>query len=301
MNFQNGVLFICLQFAIGAAAQSSANAVFDRTVVETGDTFVLRVAVTGARTEPGKVDFSPWRDLLPADNILSRSGWSRTGGRWVSQYTLIAFDSASLQLPPLKIVLHLGDTLRSNALALTVKPTYATADVSEAETIRDIQREPVVWTDYWPWALGVILLSVLITWLLRRKKPKPVVLVQTQAPLPPVIPPHQIALQKLTILEQKQLWKKGVIEPFYAELSLIVREYLEGRFKIPALESTTREILPLLKTVGFPDNLNGVLREILHESDMTKYAQHPPPEQFHAKALDMARQLILATTQSTNL
>ncbi len=300
MNFQNGVLFICLQFAISAAAQSSANAVFDKTSVETGDTFVLRVTLTGVRTEPGKVDFSPWRDLLPADNILSRSGWSRSSGRWVSQYTLIAFDSAGLQLPPLKIFLHTGDTLRTNALALTVKPTYATADVSEAETIRGIQREPVLWTDYWPWALSAILFLVLITWWLRRKKPKPAVVVQTQAPPPPVIPPHQTALQKLTILEQKQLWKQGVIEPFYAELSLIVREYLEGRFKIPALESTTREILPLLTNAGFPDHLNGVLREILHESDMTKYAQHPPPEKFHAKALDMARQLILATTPSTN-
>jgi hypothetical protein len=121
-----------------------------------------------------------------------------------------------------------------------------------------------------------------------------------QAPAPPPVPPHQVALQKLTILEQKQLWKHGGVEQFYAELSLIMREYLENRFRIPALESTTREILPLLQNTGFPENLKNVLREILHESDMTKFAKHPPPEQFHEKALNMARQLILSITQSAN-
>ena len=301
MNLQIGLIVICLQLAIGASAQSSARAVFDRNVVETGDTFVLRVLVTGVSAKPGKVDFSPWRELLPADNILSKSDWTRTGGRWLSQFTLIAFDSAGLALPPLKIALKAGDTLRSNPLELTVKPTYATPDVGDAETIRDIRREPVVWTDYWPWALGAVLALALAIWLLRRKKPKPVVAMQVPVPPPPVVPPHQAALQKLTILEQKQLWKHGGVEQYYAELSLIVREYLENRFRIPALESTTREILPLLKATGFPENLKDVLREILHESDMTKYAKHPPPGHFHEKVLNMARQLILATTPSTNL
>ncbi|GAB4487054.1 MAG: hypothetical protein OHK0019_01560 [Saprospiraceae bacterium] len=300
MNLRSDIFFIFLFYTLRVAAQGSANAVFDRNAVETGDTFVLRVMVTGVSAKPGKVDFSPWRDLLPADNILSKSDWTRTGGRWVSQFTWIAFDSAGLELPPLKIVLKAGDTLRSNPLNLTVKPTYATANLEEAEDIRDIQREPSSWMDFWPWAAGAVLFLLLTMWLLRRKKPKPVAVVQTQLPPAPVIPPHQLALQKLTVLEQKQLWKQGNLEPFYAELSLIVREYLEGRFAIPALESTTREILPLLKNAGFPENLHSVLRDVLHQSDMTKFAKNPPPEHFHEKALNMARQLILATSPSPN-
>lgn len=300
MNLRSGIFFIFLNYALSVAAQSSANAVFDRTAIEAGDTFVLRVMVGGVSAKPGKVDFSPWRDLLPADNILSKSDWTRTGGRWVSQFTWIAFDSAGLELPPLNIVLKAGDTLRSNPLKLTVKPTYTTADLEEAEDIRDIQREPGSWMDYWPWAAGALLLLLLMMWLLRRKKPKPVAVVQVPSPPSPAIPPHQLALQKLAVLEQKQLWKQGNLEPFYAELSLIVREYLEGKFQIPALESTTREILPLLKNAGFPENLHSVLRDVLHQSDMTKFAKNPPPEHFHEKALNMARQLILATSPSPN-
>ncbi|MBV6440679.1 MAG: hypothetical protein EPGJADBJ_02351 [Saprospiraceae bacterium] len=295
MHIRDGLLLLFLCFAAGVAAQS-ANAVFDRNAVETGDTFVLRVMVTGVSAEPGKVDFSPWRDLLPSDNVLSQSAWTRTGGRWVRQFTLITFDSATLRLPPLKILLRSGDSMLSNPLDLAVKPTYATTDVSDAETIRDIQREPLLWTDYWPWGLGGVLLLLLMIWLLRKKKPKPAVAVHLPPQPAPVVPPHQLALQKLNILEQKQLWKHGEVEQFYAELSLIVREYLEGRFGIPALESTTREILPLIKKAGFPDNLDGVLRELLQKSDLTKYAQHPPSQTFHEKALHMARQLVLATT-----
>lgn len=276
-------------------AQGSANAVFDRVAVETGDTFILRVMVTGVNAQPGKVDFSSWRDILPAENILSRSDWARNGGRWVSQYTFIAFDSAALQLPGLKVPVRSGDALETNALEITVKPTYATSDIDDAEQIRSIRREPGHWTDYWPWAAGALILLLLLSRLLRRKKKPVAVPVRVQAPPPAAVPAHQIALQKLTLLEQKQQWKKGELLPFYAEISLVVREYLENRFKVPALESTTREILPLLKNAGFPDNLGGVLRDILHEADMTKYAQHPPPEHFHEKALQMARQLIMAT------
>lgn len=299
MNLQNCLLVICLHLAAGVVAQSSARVVFDRNEVETGDTFILRVLVTGVSAKPGKVDFSPWRELLPPDNILSQSAWTRSGGRWLSQFTLITFDSATLQLPPLKIRVNGGDSMLSNPLELKVKPTKATSDVNDSETIRDIQREPGQWTDYWPWALGAVVLLALLIWFSRRKKPKPVVAAAPPPP-PPAVPPHQLALQKLTILEQKQLWEKGALEQYYAEMSLIVREYLENRFRIPALESTTREILPLLKTKGFPEELNGGLREILHESDMTKYAKNPPPGHFHEKVLNMARQLIMTTSQATN-
>ncbi len=281
-------------FTFAAVAQGSANAAFNRNTVEAGDTFTLRVMVTATNGEPGKVDFTPWREMLPADNILAQSGWSRNGGRWVRNFTLVAFDEADLQLPPLKVFLHSGEAVASNPLSLTVHALDAPADVNEAEPIRDIQREPELWTDYWPWALGGVVVLAFLWWIARRKSPEPVVV--APPPPAPAVQPHQLALQQLSILEQQQLWKKpDGIEPYYARLSLIVREYLENRFGIPALESTTREILPLLKNKGFPENLHGALREILQESDMTKFARNPPPEHYHEKALNLARQLIMAS------
>lgn len=289
------VAALFLVFAYDVVAQVSVNAAFNRNTVEAGDTFTLRVMVSATNGEPGKVDFSPWRDLLPADNILAQSGWSRSGGRWVRNFTLVAFDDAELSLPPLKVFLHSGEAIASNPLNITVHSVEPPADVNEAEPIRDILREPEHWTDYWPWVIGGLAVLTFMWWIARRKSPQPVAVAAPPPPVPKV-PPYQLALQQLTMLEQQQPWKKADgIEPYYARLSLIVREYLEGRFGIPALESTTREILPLLKSKGFPENLHGTLREILQESDMTKFARNQPPAHYHEQALNLARQLVMSS------
>lgn len=55
--------------------------------------------------------------------------------------------------------------------------------------------------------------------------------------------PHELALQKLVALQQQKLWQKGDVKPYQSELTFIIREYLENRFNIQALESTTDEIV----------------------------------------------------------
>ena len=295
MKIKYGIIALCLAFVANVAAQPGANVVLDKTRVETGDTFTIRVLVAGVNAEPRKVEFSPWQPFLPPENILSESAWSRSGSRWLRQYTLVAFDSATLELPPLTVHLRSGEQVLTNPLQITVWPTPATADVNDAEPIRDILREPTLWTDYWPWAVGALVFLIFAKWFFK-KKPVPVAAIQ--APPPPGIPAHERALQQLAVLGQQKLWKQGRLEQFYTELSMVVREYLENRFKIPALESTTREILPMLKKTDFPQNLSGSLHEILQEADMAKYAQNPPPDHFHEKALDHARHLVTATSNS---
>ncbi|MEO6039182.1 MAG: hypothetical protein ABIQ93_12285 [Saprospiraceae bacterium] len=275
------------------AAQATATASMEPELVETGDTFRLRILVSGTTVEPGQVDFGAWAAQLPAKNILSHSGWRRSGPQWVQNFTLITFDSATLNLPPLSVRLHLGETARTNPLQLTVKPTSAQADVNTMATIRDIDRSAVNWLEYWPWALGACVLLLAARRLFRRKKsPPPVILA---SPEPPATPLHAESLQKITLLERKRLWEKDQIKEHYAELSLIVREYLEKRYGIPALESTTIEIEKLLKTTDFPKVLNLAIQDLLSKADLAKYAQSSPPAAFHEKAIEKARSMIQET------
>ncbi|HND87524.1 MAG TPA: hypothetical protein PK971_04305, partial [Saprospiraceae bacterium] len=100
-----------------ASAQTTATAALNRPVVEAGDTFSMRVLVAGMQSEPRRVDFSAWYAAgFAPENVLSRSAWSRSGARWVQQFTLICFDSAALRLPPLYVHTHLGDSLPNNPL-----------------------------------------------------------------------------------------------------------------------------------------------------------------------------------------
>jgi hypothetical protein len=99
----------------------------------------------------------------------------------------------------------------------------------------------------------------------------------------------------LADLEKQKPWEKGEVLPFYVSLSLILREYLEKRFGIPALESTTREILPMLKNGELTETMREALREILESADVAKYADWPPEGHFHQKNLASARRLVEAT------
>lgn len=289
------LFIIALHFVpVHLSAQAVANAVLDKAVVETGDTFSMRILVNNAPAEPIKVDFTPWAPVLTSENILSESAWSRNGRRWQRQYTLLLFDSARLELPPLNVILRNGEKLPTNPVELSVTPTPGGSDVSDADTIRDIQREPTHWTDYWPWAAAGLVLIFLLVYF-RRKKPQPAPQA-IAAPPPPQTPPHEMALKQLAALEQQKPWKNGRTDAFYADLSMILRTYLERRYQIPALESTTREIIPLLKKTDFPASLTKALQEVLYQSDMAKFAAQPPAEQQHEKNLHSARQVVMSSS-----
>ncbi|MBK6933211.1 MAG: hypothetical protein IPH12_21015 [Saprospirales bacterium] len=274
-------------------AQVRAGAAFDPARVEAGDTFALRVLVSGVQAAPRRVSFAAWHKQLPAANMLDRSEWTRSGAQWVQRFTLIAFDSIGPALPPLTVQLHLGDTVQTNAVELLVTPQRASSELSDMDDIRDIRREPAMWFDYWPWGLGGLLVLALLVRYLRRKRwrrqpvPAPV-------PLAPPPPARETALQKLAALEREKPWKQGRLLEYYAVLSLIVREYLEGHYRIPALESTTREITGQLKNTDFPDTQKPALEFLLQQADLVKFAEMHPPETAHELALENARHLIEA-------
>lgn len=295
MSTKSILYVICLLHVAGLSAQPVANAVLSRTTIETGDTFNLRILVHNAPAEPLKVDFSAWAPNVTTENVLSESKWSRNGTRWQRNYTMLVFDSTKITLPSLSVLLRSGQKVLTNPVELSVNPTPAGTEISEAETIRDIVREPIHWTDYWSFAAGgVVVLILFLVFFRKKKKPAPVI----AAPPPPVVqtPAHETALQQLAHLEQQKPWKSGRTEQFYAELSMLLRTYLEQRFKVPALESTTREILPLLKQTDFPDQQSKTLKNLLSQADMAKFAAQPPTEQFHEKNLHNARQVVLASS-----
>jgi len=286
------LLATCLLSTFHLSAQPKAFASLKPERIETGDTTSLLVIVTGLNVEPKDVDFSPWAPVFPASNIIGRSTWRRSGAQWMRRFTLIAFDSATLELPPLYVRLGVGKPLETNELTLTVFPTRGGREITDMAKIRDIRREPESWMDYWTWAAGGLALLLLSYWWLRKnqRKPQPVVL-QT-APATPPVSASELALHQLSQLQQKQLWKNGQAKEHYAELSLILRAYLETRFGIAALESTTAEIQKMLTNTDFPSDLRPDLKELLQKTDLVKYAQSEPPEATHEAVLITARALI---------
>jgi len=274
------------------SAQPSAIASLQPERIETGDTTTLLILVTGLNSEPKEVDFNAWASVLPATNILHRSAWRRSGNQWMRRFTLIAFDSTSLELPPLQVQRTSGNPLETNKLKLTVFPTPGGREITDMAKIRDIRREPETWLDYWPWAAGILLLLGLAGWWFWKNSRKPVPLQAPNQEIAPTVSASEKALQQLDELQQKQLWTQDQTKEHYASLSLILREYLESRFGIAALESTTSEIQTMLISTDLPSGSRDLLKEILQKTDLVKYARSEPSAATHLAVLDKARLLI---------
>lgn len=278
-----------------AGAQTEARAEPDSNYAETGNPFTIHLHVLQSAGKPGQIDLSAWNSVVPEQNIVKQTDWTPDGKSFTKDLTILFFDADTLTLPPLPIHLKGNDTAMTNPLEIVVLPTPSPDDLVDMRGIKDIYREPTLWTDYLPWILaigGFVLFILLAAWLIDRanKRKRQAALSRTLA-----LPPHELASKKLDVLAQKDLWHKGLVKEYCAELTFIVREYLEKRYFVLALESTSEEILIHLQKTDFPEELRAGLYDLLAKADLVKFAKATPPEAFHDEAMSFARKIIAET------
>lgn len=107
-----------------------------------------------------------------------------------------------------------------------------------------------------------------------------------------------IAFRRLAALEQKDYLGKQEYKPYYTELAECIREYLENRFQIRALEMTTEEFLGNVisnKTLGRTHQQ--LLTDFLQSADLVKFAKCLPLPAEAEKALTLTKQLIEETKE----
>lgn len=192
------------------------------------------------------------------------------------------------------------DLLEYPFLFVSIPPNVVNPDTSSLILpIRDIIRENKNITDYlWlGYTLLAILAIALLFWIIRFRKK----VVQTELPEEVSLPAHLTALDKLNALDNKKLWQKGNIKEFQSELTYIIREYIEARYNLPALESTSDEILNQLKTEAeLGTSLLEELKHVLQIADLIKFAKAEPPEDIHQQFLSKAFEFVRHTkTQMT--
>src|SRR5262249_44833615 len=135
------------------------------------------------------------------------------------------------------VYLYAGEIFRNARAAEVARMTNATSQASAAQdALRDI-KPPVEIINVWLWvAVGVAALVLatvaigLIVFFALKKK---------QTAIPPAIPPHVRAKQRL----KEALALMSQPKPFCIAVSDTLRSYLEERFKFHAPERTTEEFL----------------------------------------------------------
>jgi hypothetical protein len=94
--------------------------------------------------------------------------------------------------------------------------------------------------------------------------------------------PIEKATGLLQQLEQKHLIEKGEIKSYYSELTDIARIYIEEAIHIPAMESTTSELIDALRIAASKQKLSLApetvenLEKVLRQADLVKFAKSKP-------------------------
>lgn len=211
--------------------------------------------------------------------------------------TITSFDSGFYWLPkiPVNFVFN-GKTgiAQSNSLRLEVATIPITNDSIQIAPIKPIIQEPQTLEDFIPFLIPLLILIIIgcIIYLLVKRKKKPKV-----QPPARVLLPHEIALQKLLALQQQKLWQSGEVKLYQTELTFIIREYLEARFNIPALESTTDEIVMNLRQTDLQESWRDRMQEIFINADLVKFAKAQPPVNVHELGMSEALAFVTATKQ----
>lgn len=195
--------------------------------------------------------------------------------------TVFAFDSATLFIPPFEFVTSLGDTLRTNSLALKVFVPFEQVEVDPQKfcDLKDVENPEFVLMDYiWWFIIPLLVIALLVAgwfgWRYWQKhKSNAPVVVKKEKP----VPAHIQAMQALDELAGKKLWQNGQEKQFHTELTVILRYYIERRFEVLALEKTTDEILDELYELAESQKASlSNLKQILQLADLAKFAKYKP-------------------------
>lgn len=301
-----GILILLLGCLIHGQAQIKVTAKLDSSHILIGDQVRMKLQVSHVpELKIQDIDISAIEQepkievirTMPMDTIYNQEEVI------VEQDVILtSFDSGYHFIPAVPIrYAYQGEEgqIRSEQLALMVRTYPIETDSLALQPIKDIISEPLSFWDFLPYlaiGLGVVLLIGLIIWWIRgKKKPEEVV----QEPVDDR-PAHVIALERLDALAAKKLWQAGDIKAFHTELTYILRAYLERRFNMRALESTTFEIMMGIKLQPahvIPKSWYPDLERLLQTADLVKFAKAEPPQEWHQEMFDLARKFVEDTKE----
>lgn len=195
----------------------------------------------------------------------------------VKKYGLTQFDSGRYTIPRITVLINnkpfFSDSIRvevNNVVVDTLK-----------QKLFDIKPIAEVKSDHsWIWKLLIALLVIggigaFIYWYFKIR-PKKVIEEEVYTT------PIEKATSLLNSLEKKELWQKGEVKAYYSELTNIARNYIEEAIEVPAMESTTSELIDGLRKAAqkkkmalSPETLEN-LERVLKQADLVKFAKSKP-------------------------
>ena len=251
----------------------------DTTNIRIGEQFLFQILVK----DTANVIFPEKLENLTSLEIVENIKIDTFKNSLIKKYLMTGFDSGAFYIPSQQIFIKnrafLTDSILINVATVAIDTTK-----QKMFPIKAIQNEPLVYDDFKPYIiwllLALLLIGAVIYYLVTRKKPT-----ITEDEGITALAPFEEAIEKLQELDTKLLWQNNEIKKYYSELTEIVRAYIEKELKIPALEITTHELVDILsvfnkaKTIDASKETIKKLNALLQEADLVKFAKSTPLSQ----------------------
>ncbi len=280
------VLALILAVSAGQSQELGARARVDSSVYLVGDRITVHVDLRHTR---GLTIQPLASDSVGGFTLLGRTPLqSTTDTTGTIDFVLARYDSGDAVVPPIPFMYFVGgDTASRVALTNQLRVTITTVPLDTTGEIRDVKPPfsiPISLEEIALYA-GLALLTAAVAffgyrfWKKRRARRKGEVYV------PPSRPAHAVAMEELALLKEKQLWQRGLVKQYYSELTEVLRRYFENRYRLPALEETTDEIVAGLSRQAIDGSAVASAESILRRADLVKFAKYQPVMADHEDSL----------------
>ena len=267
------------------AQQIKATASLDSSNILLGDQVKLFLEIDHPKNVG--VQFPQVPDTIAGKiEVLNRSGIDsfnvddEKNLKQIQSYLITCFDSGVYRIPPYWFKINVNgkvDSVPSNGVTLQVH-TMAIDTTKGPTDIKMPYGAPLTLKEVIPYILGVILIGAIIFLILysikRKKNNQPLF----SKPPKPKEPAHVVALRELDRIKDEKLWQKDKVKQYYSEVTDVIRNYIEDRFDLPAMEKTTDEIVESFKYRNdlISEKSFSNLSRILSLADLVKFAKYQP-------------------------
>ena len=209
-------------------------------------------------------------------------------------YTLALYKTGSFEIPPVAVG-YRGEgvqagSVRTREHSVRVESTLSddSKDILDIKGPLEIPRS--LWS-LWPWFAAALGLAALIFLYLRRKGGEAPSAVSRK----PRLSPYDEAYRALRRLRDSGLLEEGQLKPYFTRLSEIIRRYLERRYLIQAMESTTTQLLDQLRKMSLALDELKLFRDFFPCCDLVKFAKYAPPVPEQERVTELAFRILEVT------
>lgn len=233
--------------------------------------------------------------LVPVDTVDISSRIKEISAKLV----LTSFDSTLITIPP---IVAKTPTDSAETAPMGLKVIQPEVDSKHPSNFKDIKAPWDVSLSLKDWL--ILILSSWIFWVViavlvgfyiayrvfnyyQSKKANPTPQIQVRELS--LIEKTEAALLQL---EQQQLIEQELFKEFYSELITIFKSYLNESYSWTTTEMTSNELMKQMSSVELSSSEHEMLRLVLTEADLSKFAKYTPSSDNARLALSQIRQLV---------